>query len=83
MNSKENNISKAYNEITEKLAAYKVKEISKNKDIILEIIKSEIIERYFYKEGVYQYNLKNDKTISEALSLLKNEEKYSEILSGK
>jgi carboxyl-terminal processing protease len=32
---------------------------------------------------VYQYNLKNDKTISEALSLLKNEQKYSEILSGK
>jgi carboxyl-terminal processing protease len=83
LSAKENNISRAYNEITEKLAAYKVNEISKNKDIILELIKSEIIERYFYKEGVYQYNLKNDKTISEALSLLKNEEKYSKILSGK
>ena len=83
LSAKENNISRAYTKITEKLAAYKVNEISKNKDIILELIKSEIIERYFYKEGVYQYNLKNDKTISEALSLLKNEEKYSEILSGK
>ena len=83
LSAKENNISRAYNEIIEKLAIYKVNEISKNKDIILELIKSEIIERYFYKEGVYQYNLKNDKTISEALSLLKNEEKYSEILSGK
>ena len=83
LSAKENNISRAYNEITEKLAAYKFKEISNNKDIILELIRSEIIERYFYKEGVYQYNLKNDKTISEALSLLKNEEKYSEILSGK
>jgi len=83
LSAKENNISRAYTKITEKLAAYKVNEISKNKDIILELIKSEIIKRYFYKEGVYQYNLKNDKTISEALSLLKNEEKYSEILSGK
>ena len=83
LSAKENNISRAYTKITEKLAAYKVNEISKNKDIILELIKSEIIERYFYKEGVYQYNLKNDKTISEALSLLKNEEKYSKILSGK
>ena len=69
--------------LSEKLARYKINEISKNKDIILELIKSEIIERYFYKEGVYQYNLKNDKTISEALSLLKNEEKYSKILSRK
>ena len=83
LSAKENNISRAYNEIIEKLAIYKINEISKNKDIILELIKSEIIERYFYKEGVYQYNLKNDKTISEALSLLKNEEKYSKILSGK
>ena len=83
LSAKENNISRAYNEILEKLAIYKINEISKNKDIILELIKSEIIERYFYKEGVYQYNLKNDKTISEALSLLKNEEKYSGILSGK
>jgi len=83
LSAKENNISRAYNEIIEKLAVSKINEISKNKDIILELIKSEIIERYFYKEGVYQYNLKNDKTISEALSLLKNEEKYSKILSGK
>ena len=83
LSAKENNISRAYNEITEKIKAYKINEISKNKDIVLELIKSEIIERYFYKEGVYQYNLKNDKTISKASSLLKNEEKYSEILSGK
>jgi carboxyl-terminal processing protease len=81
--AKENNILRAYKEITVKLAADKITEISKNKDLILEALKAEIIERYFYKEGVYRYNLKNDKTISEASSLLKNEEKYRNILSGK
>ena len=81
--SKENNISREYNQIKEKLAEDKITEISKNKDIISELIKAEILERYFYKEGVYKSNLKNDKTISEALELLKNEDKYRKILSGK
>jgi carboxyl-terminal processing protease len=80
--SQENNISKEYTKIKEKLGEAKIKEISKNKDIILEFIKAEILQICFYKEGVYTYNLKNDKTISEAIVLLKNEEKYRKILSG-
>jgi carboxyl-terminal processing protease len=78
--AKENNISTAYNEIKEQLAEDKVIEISKNKDIILALIKAEILERFFYKEGVYQYNLKNDKTIFEASILLNNKDKYNKIL---
>ena len=81
--SEENNISKEYNQIKQKLASNKVTEISKNEDIISELLKAEIIERYFYKEGVYNYNLKNDKTILKALTLLKDERKYNKILSGK
>ena len=81
--SKENNIASEYAQIKEKLAADKIVEIVKNKDIITEVLQAEILERYFYKEGVYAYHLKNDKTISEALELLKNDKKYSKILSGK
>jgi carboxyl-terminal processing protease len=81
--AKENNVSKAYAEIKETLAEDKITEISKNQDIILELIQAEILERFFYKEGVYQYNLKNDRTILEASVLVNNEAKYNEILSGK
>ena len=81
--AKENKISNAFNEIKENLSEEKLVEISKNKDLILEELKAEILERFFYKEGVYQYNLKNDKAISEAFTLLNNENKYSKILSGK
>jgi carboxyl-terminal processing protease len=81
--AKENKISNAFNEIKENLSEEKLVEISKNKDLILEELKAEILKRFFYEEGVYQYNLKNDKTISEAFSLLNNENKYSKILSGK
>ena len=81
--SKENNISVAYNQIKEKLAKDKILEISKNKDIVSALIKAEILERFFYKEGVYKYSLKNDKTIHEAIVLLKNEDTYNKILLGK
>ena len=80
--SQEHNISREYIKIKEKLAADKIAEISKNKDLILELIKAEILQMFFYKEGLYKFNLKNDKTISEATILLKNEDKYREILSG-
>ncbi|TMM29893.1 S41 family peptidase [Polaribacter aestuariivivens] len=81
--SDKNNISKEYENIKEKLFDIKIEEISKNKDILSEIIKEEILQRYFYREGVYQHKLKNDKTIYEALELLNNQDKYNQILSGK
>lgn len=81
--SKEKDISKEYNAIKETLFEDKIDEISKNKDIITTLLKTEILERYFYKEGVYTYNLQKDNTISEAVNLLKNQSKYNQILSGK
>ncbi|QNM85172.1 S41 family peptidase [Polaribacter pectinis] len=83
LSSKNKNISNEYQKIREKLFEDKIDEISKNEDILNELIKTEILERYFYKEGVYKHNLKNDSTIKDAVKLLKNESKYNQILSGK
>ena len=77
------NISKEYNKIKEKLFEEKVNEISKNQDIINELLQDEILKKYYYKEEVYKHHLKNDKTIFEAVKLMKNQEKYTQILSGK
>jgi carboxyl-terminal processing protease len=82
VSSKESGIGKEYQQIKRKLFNDKIEEISKNKDIIGSIIEDEILERYYYKEGVYKSNLKNDHVITEAVQLLKNESKYKEILSG-
>lgn len=81
--SKNKNISKEYEKIKEKLVDEKINEISKNQDVIGNLIEEEILEKYYYREGVYKHHLKNDKTISEAVKLLKNQEKYNKILSGK
>jgi carboxyl-terminal processing protease len=80
---KKNTISKEYQKIKEKLFEDKIDKISENQDILKALIKAEIIERYYYKEGVYIHNLKNDKTIKEAVKLLQNQDKYKRILSSK
>lgn len=81
--SKNNNISSEYNAIKEQLYKDKIDKISENKDIISEILKTEILERYLYREGVYKHNLTNDKTIANAVTLLKDNNQYNKILSGK
>ena len=77
------NISKEYNDIQKKLIDDKVREVSKNKDILKRVLKEEILNRYYYQEGVYNHNLKNDLVINEAVKLLRNQDKYKEILSAK
>ena len=76
-------VSKEYQKIKEQLAEDKIKEISKNKDILVDLIQDDIIERVLYKKGVYQYHLKNDVTILKAAQLLKNNQEYTKILSNK
>ncbi|HEA19896.1 hypothetical protein LCGC14_0666340 [marine sediment metagenome] len=43
-------------------------------------LEDEIIKRYFYREGLYDYYLKNDEAILAASGLLVDEGKYFEIL---
>ena len=81
--SQTTNISKEYNKIKEKLFKEKVFEISKNKDILKRKLKEEILNRYYYQEGVYRHNLKNDLTIKEAVILLQNQDNYEQLLSAK
>ena len=80
---KEGLITKEYQKIEEKLINNKIDKIEENSDFLKEEITEEIVQRYSYKEGVYQYKLKNDKVIAAAVSLLKNNQKYQQILSPK
>jgi carboxyl-terminal processing protease len=78
--SKIADISKAYPKIKEDLYDAKIIEISKNKELILARIKSEIMTRFFYAEGAYEFHLRTNTMISEALVLLKNKDIYSNVL---
>lgn len=57
---------------TSTLDRYK-KEIQKN-------LEDEILKRYFYREGLYDFHLQNDEAILAAKTLLNDPEKYREIL---
>ena len=52
----------------------------KNQKEIKKLILDEIIKRYQYKEGLYQYYVKNNQEIAKASSILANPTEYNKIL---
>ena len=78
-----NTIASNYNALLHTLQQEKVVKISENKDVLIEKIQNEIVEQAFYKEGLYQYQFKNDPTIKKAVELLNNSSKYNQILNKK
>ena len=83
LSSNNSSISKEYKKIKEKLFKNKISEISKNQDIISVLLEEEVLEKYYYKQGVYTHHLRKDEAIFEAVKLLKNEDSYKQILSRK
>lgn len=55
-------------------------QLNKHQAEIKELILDEIIKRYQYKEGLYQYYTKNNSEIKKATALLNNSAEYNKIL---
>ncbi len=72
-----------YEALMKKLKPSKEKDLVKFKDQIIRILANEIVSRYYFQKGRVEENLFNDKTIKEAISVLKDTERYNKILSGK
>lgn len=79
----QNMVHTEYEKIQQKLKKDKIEKVTLNKDILKELLQEEIVSRYYYKEGVYQNKLKNDAAILEAVELLKDINKYNNILVKK
>ena len=80
----ENNaIAKEYQNLKNSLVEQKLSAIKKNEDILTNLLREEILLKYYFKEGVYQNRIKKDEVISQAVNLLNNQPKYNQILSGK
>ena len=54
--------------------------LDKNQTEIRKLILDEIIKRYQYKDGLYQYYIKNNSEIKKAVSILNNQTEYKQIL---
>lgn len=60
--------------------AAKSRAVSDKKMEIESILTDEILKRYFYREGLYNYQLTHNPEILEAVKVLKNQEQYHKIL---
>ncbi len=69
-------------ELSDEISVEKKKDIDKNKAEIEEMLKVEIVTRYYYQRGKIQSSLINDPEIAEALKVLNDKSLYSSILNG-
>jgi carboxyl-terminal processing protease len=81
--SQNKKIRKDYSRIISTLKTEKINALSSNQQFLKNELKDLILDQYYYEEGVYQSKIASDKTILEAVKLLKNTAKYNQILSGK
>ncbi|MFD1062614.1 S41 family peptidase [Winogradskyella litorisediminis] len=77
----DNAISSEYNDVISALNSYKSAAINKNKEKLSGLLQDEIIKRYFYAEGLYDYYKANNTEIKKALEILNNPSEYNKILN--
>jgi carboxyl-terminal processing protease len=74
------NIYKEYLQLQTSLQKSEENLLDKHQKEIKNLLLDEIIKRYQYQEGLYQYYLKNNSEIKKAVSLLNNSAEYKSIL---
>jgi carboxyl-terminal processing protease len=57
-------------------------QLNKNQSEIKELLQEELIKRYQYKEGLYDFYIKNNSEVKKAISLLNNPADYGKILKN-
>ena len=73
-------INSEMNDLKNALQTYKANTIEANRAQLKSLLTDEIIKRYFYSEGLYEYYTANNTEITKAVSILNNPKKYASIL---
>tara|TARA_B110000908_G_C10245675_1_gene448655 strand:- start:1232 stop:2725 length:1494 start_codon:yes stop_codon:yes gene_type:complete len=73
-------ISSSYNQLMIAVDNAKEKALVEKKGEIINLLSDEILKRYFYRDGMYEYHLSHSPEILEAVSVLNNESRYQKIL---
>lgn len=60
----------------------KDKDLLKHRDQITELLEEEIVSRYYYKAGQIESSFEHDPDVAQAVELLSNNEKYTELLTS-
>jgi carboxyl-terminal processing protease len=75
-------IKSEYEALKTQMASDKKSDLEKHKDQVRELLKLEIVTRYYYQKGKVAASLKNDKDIAEASRIIGDQPLYSSILAG-
>ncbi len=70
----------SYKQLMQTIDQAKEKMIVAKKPEIVTLLSDEILKRYFYREGMYQYHLLKSPEINTAVEVLNNPKKYQKIL---
>lgn len=76
----DDDIKAGYTSIQQAIKQAKKNQILDKKAEIMTLLSDEIVKRYFYKEGLYQYQIKNNDVIQEAINVLNDSNRYERIL---
>ncbi|OIQ23675.1 S41 family peptidase [Lacinutrix sp. MedPE-SW] len=74
-------IKRDYNALIENLNNSKLKAIDENKSQLMSLLSDEIIKRYVYREGLYDYYKIHNAEIKKATEILNNPSKYRKYLN--
>ncbi len=73
-------ITTEYQQLLSAIQKSEENQLNQNQKEIKNLILEEIIKRYQYKEGLYQYYIKNNIEVKKAVSILSNTPEYNKIL---
>jgi carboxyl-terminal processing protease len=74
-------LSQSYQNLLAQLNTVKTKAVDDNKEQLLQLLENEIVKRYFYREGLYNYYMDNNLEIQKATEILSNLSKYQNYLN--
>lgn len=75
-------IESHFEDLEKDLLDHKSNDLITFQDDIRELLRTEIVSRYYYQKGTIKASLKNDKQLEKAVEVLKNQEMYDSILDG-
>ncbi|QAA82281.1 S41 family peptidase [Aequorivita sp. H23M31] len=73
-------ISASYNQLLVAINKAKDKTVLEKRVEIESLLTDEILKRYFYREGLYNYQIEHNPEIKEAVAVLDNTSRYNKIL---
>lgn len=71
-----------FENLEKKLKHNIARDLDMHRDVLKQIISSDIVAAYYFQSGAIENSLKHDKQVKEAFNLIKDTDKYKSVLDG-